>query len=76
MKVLKLVANRWKRLAAKIAAFQSKVILTIFYFTFLLPLGIVFRLFKDELHLKEKPSTFWVKKLKQSETLEEMRNQA
>ncbi|MFQ6007771.1 MAG: hypothetical protein ACE5K8_02360 [Candidatus Zixiibacteriota bacterium] len=35
----------WKKVALKIARFQSTLLLTLFYFLILVPLGLVFRLF-------------------------------
>jgi len=37
--------NGWKRIALKIARFQTALLLTLFYFLMLAPIGSVFRLF-------------------------------
>ena len=37
--------NGWKKIALKIARFQTALLLTLFYFLMLVPLGLVFRLF-------------------------------
>lgn len=71
----KLVWDRWKLISQKIGLFQSRVILTIFYFTFILPIGIIFSIFKDVLNIKTLPNSTWIRKIKQTETLEEMRKQ-
>lgn len=75
MEIIKTLWKLWKKIAHKIGVFQSRLILTIFYFTILLPAGIVFTLFKDALRIKTKRQSGWVAKAKQSETLEELRNQ-
>ena len=67
--------NKWKHIAEKIALFQTRVILTVFYFTIFLPAGLVFSLFKDALKIKTIPKTSWIAKDKQVETIEEMRKQ-
>lgn len=46
----------WLSVARKIGAFQSRVILTVFYFVFLGPFALAVRLFSDPLGLGEAPS--------------------
>lgn len=75
MQIIKTLWYKWKKVAHKIAVFQSRVILTILYFTILLPFGIVFSLFKDALNIKHAHSSNWIAKNKQPEILEEMREQ-
>lgn len=75
MQFIKTLWNKWKKIAHRIGIFQSKAILTVFYFTVFLPAGIVFSLFKDVLGIKHVSSSGWVTKTKQTETLEEMRKQ-
>jgi hypothetical protein len=51
---------KWKELATKIAVFQSKVILTVFYFILLGPVAIIAKLGSDPLKLKNtSSSTRW-----------------
>jgi hypothetical protein len=38
--------NGWKKIALKIARFQTALLLTLFYFLMLAPLGSLFRLFR------------------------------
>jgi hypothetical protein len=75
MKVLKKAWARWKIIAHHIGVFQSRVILTLFYFILLLPIGLVFSLFKDALEIKKSYPTAWKIKDKQSATMEEMKEQ-
>lgn len=52
----------WKEIAEYIGDFQSRLILTLFYFTILVPFGIIVRLFTDPLHIKSKKiTTGWTK---------------
>lgn len=73
--LLKTSWEYWKKIAHRIGTFQSRLILTLFYFTILLPVGIVFSLFKDALGIKAKRKSTWIAKVKQVETLEEMKEQ-
>lgn len=57
MSYLKLVWKKWLVIAHTIGNFQAQVILSVFYFIFIFPLGIFFRLFSDPLHLKLAGST-------------------
>jgi len=52
---------RWKALAQKIGNFQARVILSLFYFTFVAPFGLALRVFSDPLRTKPKglPS-YWL----------------
>ncbi len=43
--VLKKLWNGWKRFAHKVARVQTIILITIFYFLILVPLGALFRLF-------------------------------
>jgi hypothetical protein len=49
----------WKRIAHKIGNFQSRVLLTVFYFIFVLPFGLGARWFSDPLRIKKRP-TQWL----------------
>jgi hypothetical protein len=50
----------WKRIAHKIGVFQTRVIMTIFYFLLVLPLGLILRVVRDPLNLKHPEGTNWV----------------
>ncbi|MEA3336578.1 MAG: hypothetical protein U9R25_11755 [Chloroflexota bacterium] len=43
---------RWLVLARKIGDFQSRVLLTLFYFLIITPFGLAVRVFGDPLHLR------------------------
>jgi hypothetical protein len=65
----------WMKGVRIIGAFQSKIILTVFYFIFLLPAGIIYTNFKDPLKIKNKTKSTWIVKRFQVDTLEEMGRQ-
>jgi len=68
--------GRWRELSQKAADFQARIILTIFYFTVMLPFGIVFGLVKDPLRIKSRPSgSYWVDRKRSSETLGDAKRQ-
>ncbi|MFH1374249.1 MAG: hypothetical protein ABII79_10675 [bacterium] len=43
--ILRKVWSKWKKIALTVARFQTKLLLTLFYFLVLSPLGGLFRLF-------------------------------
>jgi hypothetical protein len=68
--------SRWRALSQKAADTQARVLLTIFYFTVMLPFGVVFGLFKDPLQIKRRPEgSFWLERKPTSATLEGARRQ-
>jgi hypothetical protein len=51
----------WKEIAGYIGDFQARVLLTVFYFTVLLPFGLLVRLFGDPLLVRRGPAkSGWV----------------
>jgi hypothetical protein len=52
----------WKRVGGWIGDFISRLILTIFYFTLVLPFGLVMRLFGDPLAIRRKGAPGWLKR--------------
>jgi hypothetical protein len=75
MKLIQTVWKKWKDIARAIAIVQARIVLTVFYFTLLVPIGLIFSLKKDELGIRTSRPTSWDKKKKQSQTLKEMRRQ-
>lgn len=59
MRLLKKLWSVWKILAHKIGLFQSRAVLTIFYFVILAPVGVIKSFFADDLHLKNTPRSTW-----------------
>ena len=68
--------SRWRELSQKAADVQARILLTVFYFTLMLPFGVVFGLLKDPLRIKSRPSgTYWVERKPGSETLADAQRQ-
>ncbi|MDQ2732919.1 MAG: hypothetical protein M3Y56_14770 [Armatimonadota bacterium] len=68
--------SRWKEFAQHIANFQSRLILTVFYFTVALPVGILIRLFADPLRMRKPPAqTGWSRRTSQDINLEAAKRQ-
>ena len=65
-----------RELPQKAADVQARVLLTVFYFTMMLPFGIVLGLFKDPLRIKSRPSgSYRVERKPVSETLADAKRQ-
>lgn len=68
--------SRWRAMSQKAADVQARVLLTVFYFTVMLPFGVVFGLFKDPLRIKQRPSgSYWVERKPSSGTLADAKRQ-
>ena len=68
--------SRWRELSQKAADLQARVLLTVFYFTLMVPFGVVFGLVKDPLRIKSRPSgSYWVERKPSSETLADAQRQ-
>lgn len=68
--------SRWRELSQKAADVQARVLLTVFYFTVMLPFGLVFGLFKDPLKIKHRPSgSYWVERKPTAATLADAKRQ-
>ena len=50
--MLKELWQRWTKIAKKIGDFQARLILTLFYFIFIIPIGLIARRFADPLAFK------------------------
>ena len=50
----------WIPIAHKIGNFQARLILTVFYFTMLVPFAILVKLFTDPLRIKPKTPKGWI----------------
>jgi len=67
---------RWRELSQKAADTMARVLLTVFYFTVMLPFGIVFGLMKDPLRIKQRPTgSYWMERKPTSETLADAQRQ-
>ncbi len=52
--MLRKLWSHWLTLARKIGQFQSRIILTLFYFVFVTPFGLAVRLLADPLHMRRR----------------------
>ncbi len=73
--MLKRLWQKWKIIAEKIGNFQARVILTLIYFIFATPIGLVMRYFSDPLKLKRDSDSNWVHREQQKTTLEDAKRQ-
>jgi hypothetical protein len=67
--------RRWKRFAARLGDFQSRVILGYFYFVVFLPFGLLVRWAVDPLRLRRPLASFWVERPVASGELDDARSQ-
>ncbi len=68
--------SRWKRFAQKVADFQARLILTVFYFLILGPFGLVVSFLRDPLRVKRAPQTsIWFPRQPENVGLETARRQ-
>ena len=67
--------ERWKKIARAIGVVQTRILMVVFYFLFVLPLGLIMRLRGDPLHLKPPTGTNWTPHREQSANLETARQQ-
>lgn len=75
MKILKFVFRKWLAIARPIGNFQAQVILSLFYFIFFAPIGVIFNLFLDPLRVKRRVRSNFEKWEHVGETLESARKQ-
>lgn len=75
MKLLKKIWKKWRALAFKIGTFQARVILTVFYFTILLPFSLGVTLFSQKMVKRKPKTTLWRQWTEKSDSLEEARRQ-
>ncbi len=67
---LKRLWSAWKEIAACIGDFQSRLLLTLFYFTIALPFGLLLRLVSDPLRVRRPPAgTGWLRRQAQNPDL-------
>ncbi len=75
MKMLKTIWKKWVPIAHKIGNFQSRLLLTIFYFTLLLPFSLLVTLFSDRMRKKKPKNSMWTDWVENYQTLEEGKSQ-
>jgi hypothetical protein len=73
---LKQVWNTWKRFGHWLGNLVGAVVLTLLYFTIVLPYGVAIRFFSDPLALKAvKAGSFWRPRPQAAPSLEEAQTQ-
>jgi hypothetical protein len=65
----------WMTVARVIGNFNARLIISLFYFIFMVPLGLVMGTARDFLGIREKPSSSWQHKPGQPRSVEEGRKQ-
>jgi hypothetical protein len=65
----------WKAFGQFLGDWLARVVLTVFYFSILIPFGIGVRLFGDPLHIKSKPDQLWRPRQTGDQILEETMRQ-
>ena len=75
MKLVQKAWVNWKRLTTIIAVWQARTLLTVFYFSILLPVGLIARSF-DLLQNKSKVKNTWQMRTKMQDTLVTLQDQA
>jgi hypothetical protein len=73
MTVLKKFWEGWKRIGTFIGDLIGRLILTLFYFTLVLPFGLVMRLVRDPLSLKKSDPPSWQGREKDEASLDAAR---
>ena len=73
--MLKKAWSKWKVFAQKVGNFQARVILSLFYFLLVTPIGILIRLFGDPLRLKQYAKSYWLPKEPKENNLDEAKRQ-
>ncbi len=70
--MLKKAWESWKAFARKVGDFQTRIVLTLFYFVVVAPFGLALRTFSDPLGMKcQAVASFWVPREPREVNLEE-----
>lgn len=75
MKFIKVLWRKWLVIGHVIGNFQAQVILSLFYFVIIFPLGVIFGFIADPLRMKKVSGTNFQKWEHPKETLEQARKQ-
>jgi hypothetical protein len=65
----------WKKIAHAVGVVQTRVLMVIFYFIVVLPIGLVMRLSGDPLHLKAPMGGNWIAHRHEAPSLDSARRQ-
>lgn len=67
--------ERWKKIARAIGVVQTRIIMVLFYFVLVFPLGLVMRLRGDPLRLRPTSGSNWTPHRQEEQSLETARRQ-
>lgn len=73
MDIFQRLWGAWKRIGQWIGDMLGRVVLTILYFTLVVPFGIIARFFIDPLAIKGSTDRFWKERNKNASTLDDAR---
>lgn len=73
METIRKIWEGWKRVGQAIGDFIGRVVLTIFYFTLMLPFGIGVRLVGDPLAIKPEMQPGWLSRSTRDQKLDDAR---
>jgi hypothetical protein len=71
MKIIQKIWAGWKRVGWIFGDFVGRLVLTLLYFTLVLPFGLITRLGRDPLTLREGQPPYWVEREPLEGTLDE-----
>jgi len=71
MNGLRKIWNGWKRVGSLIGDVIGRLVLTLLYFTLVLPFGLIMRLGRDPLALRRSHSPRWLERQPLPDTLDE-----
>ena len=67
--------DRWKQIAHAIGVVQTRILMVIFYFIVVFPLGLIIRATDDRLHLKPRQGSNWTPIVSEEQSLSSARRQ-
>ena len=70
MSIWRKIWEGWKRVGGWIGDFIGRLFLTLFYFTLVLPFGLLMRIFRDPLRLRHSGPPGWLDREPEERTLE------
>lgn len=73
MEILRKLLHMWKRFGQAIGDLFARIVLTLFYFTILMPFGLGVRLFGDPLAIEENEGALWLELTTTDLTLDDAR---
>ncbi len=74
--LLKNLWHKWENLSKRIGNFQSRIILSLFFFLFVSPFALVLKIFSDPLKIKRRNvKSYWLFKRETANDLDQFRKQ-